>query len=317
MRALVTGAAGHIGTWVVRTLQEAGWTVLGIDQKPCEDGVESLRLDVRDANRVAQAARGMDAIFHLAMQHTQHLRGDAAEAALRDVAIGGLESVVEAARLHRARLVLTSTAATVGDARDPRRPPNEEAWNTTPLTPYTKAKIAAEQRLWEFEGLDAVAVLPGMTIGPDDPHGGEANARVLQMMRSARLPVAFEGGLNVADVRDIARGHVLAAEKGKPGQRYLLGGTNLTFKELWTAVRQVRGMGKARFTVPRAPLVAGVGLYERALRFAGQRPLVTREQLSGRIGTYAYVDDTRARRELGHTSRPLDQTLRDLATWSR
>ena len=316
MRALVTGAAGHIGTWVARTLRDAGWEVVGLDQKPCEPGIESVRVDVCDANRVARAAQGVDAIFHLAMQHAQHLKGEAAEAALRDVAIGGLESVVEAARLNDARLVVTSTAGAVGEVRDPRRPPNEEIWNPNPVTPYTKSKIAAERRLWEFEGVDAIAVLPGMTVGPDDPHGGHSNARILQMMRRARLPVAFEGGLNVADVRDIARGHLLAFEKGESGQRYLLGGTNLTFKELWTEIRKVRGLGKARFTVPRGPLVAGVGLYERAARLARQRPFVTREQVAQRIGSYAYVDDSRARRDLGYASRPLDETLRDLARWA-
>lgn len=315
MRALVTGAAGHIGTWVSRTLRDAGWDVLGLDQKPCP-GIEAVRVDVCDANRVVRAAEGADAIFHLAMQHARDLRRDTAEAALRDVAIGGIESVVEAARQNGARLIVTGTAGAVGEARDPRHPPDEEGWNPSPVTPYTKAKIAAERRLWEFEGIDAIAVLPGMTIGPDDPHGGHSNARVLQMMRRARVPVAFEGGLNVADVRDVARGHLQAFEKGRPGQRYLLGGTNLTFKELWSAVRAVRGMSKARFTVPRAPLVAGVGLYERAARLAKQRPFVTREQVAQRIGSYAYVDDTRARNDLGYTSRPLAETLRDLQRWS-
>ncbi len=319
--ALVTGTAGYVAGWVARTLLQDGWDVRGLDvavHPPGHiegEGFEPLRGDVRDHDVVAKSARGVSAVFHLAM-----LDGSGRESAeeVVSLALDGLDAVLAAVREEGVRLVYTSSAAAVGETDDPGRPCDEDDWNDLAVTPYQRAKVEAERRLWERAAdVDAVAVLPGMAIGPRDPTGTPSNARIEQMYRRARLPIWFGGGLNAVDVRDVARGHVLAFEKGTRGRRYILGGTNLTFRELLETVRVRRGLrGAPPFRLPDGPLLATVGAYERVVRAAGKRPIVTKVQLEKRLRRYLYLSNERARRELGFTPRPLVASIRDLLDWS-
>jgi dihydroflavonol-4-reductase len=323
--ALVTGSSGHIGGAIVRALLERGFRVRGLDLTLPPDGFlpyserfEPRIGDVRDQQVVSEAALGVDAVFHLAMKHLQHLSGAEAERELTAIAVEGLASVVEAARQTGARLVYTSTAGAVGETRDPDVPRTEDDWNDDPVTPYTKAKIAAERWLWEnAKDVHAVALLPGMTIGPHDPHQSASNGRIEQMYRRSRVPFWFSGGLNIVDVRDLAEAHMVAVERGQSGRRYLVGGHNLTFRELATELRRMRGQsGSPRLRVPDRALISMVGMYERAAKAGGQKPFVTARQVEKRLGNYAYIDNSRARAELGFQPRPLEQSLRDLLLWS-
>ena len=258
--AVVTGSSGHIGGWVARTLLDDGWVVRGVDvaRNPHRFRSESFHevvADVRDERAVTETVEDADAVFNLAMVHVQHLQGERAERELTDVAVEGLETLLRAVRKSGkpTRLVHTSTAGAVGETEDPLRPPDETQWNPDPITPYTKAKIAAERHLWaEGEDVDAVAVLPAMTIGPNDPGEGASNRRIEQMYRQARMPIWFRGGLNIVDVRDIARGQIQAYERGSRGERYLLGGADLEFRDLMLQLRRLRRLGGE----PRIPAAA-------------------------------------------------------------
>lgn len=324
--ALVTGSSGHIGGAVVRALLGRGFRVRGLDLAsppegflPYSERFEPRIGDVCDGRVVREAARGVDAVFHLAMKHVQHVSGADAERELTNIAVEGLRSAVEATRDNPgASLIYTSTAGAVGETRDAARPRTEEDWNDDPVTPYAKAKIAAERWLWENVGnVRAVALLPGMTIGPLDPHESASNGRIEQMYRRAWIPFWFSGGLNVLDVRDLADAQIAALERGKSGQRYLVGGHNLTFRELAALLRDLRnGSGSPPLRVPDRALVRAVGLYERVAKLGGQKPFVTARQVEKRMGAYAYVDNSRARADLGFVPRPLEESIVDLLRWS-
>ncbi|MEZ4222873.1 MAG: NAD-dependent epimerase/dehydratase family protein [Polyangiaceae bacterium] len=324
--ALVTGASGHIGGWVARTLLDNGFRVRGVDVAepprgffPYTERYEFLRGDVCDREAMRAAAKNVDAIFHLAMKHVQHVSGADAERELSQVAVGGLQSVLDAMRASpkRIRLVYTGTAGAVGETLDPARPRTETDWNEDPITPYAKAKIAAERELWTQSDVDAVALLPGMTVGPEDPGQSASNGRIEQLYRRASVPVWFTGGLNVLDVRDLARAQLNAFERGRSGQRYVIGGDNLTFRELSTTLRRLRGLrGRPWLRVPDRSLIAAVRTYEAVALRTGQKPFVTARQLENRLHSFAYLDSSLAVRELGFSPRTLDQTLRDLLKWS-
>jgi len=320
-RALVTGSAGHIGGLVVRELLEAGWEVRGLDVAPHagtrrpwfdHEAFTALTADVREAPAVRDAADGCEAIVHSAM-----LLWTGAEDPdeVRSVGHDGLSAVLSAARTHDCAFVHTSSAAAVGEVPLGSAPADESRWNARPITPYTRTKTEVERRLWaERQDLRAVAVLPTMTVGPHDPGPTPSNARILGMLRRPASPVWFDGGLDVVDARDVARGHVLALERGRPGERYLLTGTRLTMRELLVAVRRSRGLsGAPRIRLPGRALVAAVTAAEGLAGLAGRRPPVTAAQLRHRLRLAAWQDGSRARAELGHRPRPLAETLSDLA----
>lgn len=318
-RALVTGSAGHIGGLVVRALLERGWEVRGLDvaTHPRHPWLEDaaftpLRADVRDAPAVRDAADGCEAILHCAM-----LLWTGAEDPdeVRSVGHDGLTAVLAAARAHECFLVHTSSAAAVGEVPLGAPPADESRWNERTVTPYTRTKTETERRLWSERGdLRAVAVLPTMTVGPHDPGPTPSNARILGMLRRPRSPVWFAGGLDVVDARDVATGHLLALERGAPGRRYLLTGTRLTMRELLVAVRAARGVpGAPPIRLPGRALVAAVAAAERLAAVGGRRPPVTADQLRHRLRMAAWPDGRRARDELGYASRPLAETLADLA----
>jgi dihydroflavonol-4-reductase len=285
VRALVTGSSGHIGRWVVRLLRERGFAVRTFDRQEGQD--------VRDAALLDKAARGVDVIFHLAMQHWS---GRESPAEIEAIAHEGLRNVVAAA--DGAKIVHTSSTAAVGESASPT-PLDERTWNDDPITPYTRAKVSSERLLWELAP-NAIAVLPAMTIGPDDPGPTASNARIVAMQRRGWF--WFPGGLNIVDVRDVAEGHLAAFERGRAGERYILGGKNLEYRDLMTMVRGRRPPVR----IPTRALLTAVSIYER---FAGDKPFVTSAQLRKRIGAYAYYSSEKARRELGYAARALDETL--------
>lgn len=322
--AVVTGSAGHLGSNLVELLRGSGWRVRGVDLRPHPDrlshgpagapALEAIRADVGDRGALVKACQGADVVFHMAMAYAAGPRPELVE--LARVGVDNAIAAVEASG-GATRLVLTSSTATVGDTADPEHPRDEGHWNSAAVTGYQQGKIAAERRLWsrvQAGDLDAVAVLPAMTVGPGDDRLTASNARIRAMLRYARVPVWFPGGTGLVDVRDVARGHVLAAERGASGQRYILNAANLTFRELMTAVRRVRGLrGAPPVRLPERPLLLGVGVFEAACRAVGREPFVGREQLRSRLCNYAWFDSGRARAELGWSSRPVADTLRDTA----
>ncbi len=328
-RALVTGAAGHIGGWVTRLLLERGVSVTALDRRPVN--VEALRHpshgaslraitgDVRkpDALKRALDVGPPDAIFHLAMELWT---GTESPSELTSIAVDGIDILLDvvASMSPSPRVVYTSSCATLGVSRDPTAPCTERDRAQHASTPYVAAKLAAEarlrERLEEARDVDVVTTLPSMTIGPRDPRGTPSNRRVAAMLKSWWNPLTLAGGLNVVDVRDVALGHLQAFDHGATGARYILGGHNLTFAELTRACQRAAGWrALPPVSLPARLLLPGVRAVQALTTRLGRRPFVTTEQVEQRIGRYAFVDHSLASEQLGYRPRALAETLRAVA----
>jgi dihydroflavonol-4-reductase len=278
MRAYVTGASGFIGGHVARELREQGAEV--------RDGF----VDVLDSAGLERVMDGCDVVFHVAALYSF----DAPSADLERVNVEGTRRVLDAsARAGVGRVVVTSSSGTCGPVAG--RPATEEdepaSWELE--VPYKRTKLAAE-RLALAAG--AVAVNPTTPVGDGDwrptPTG-----RMIAGVATGRFRAYLDMGLNVVDVRDVARGHVLALERGRPGERYLLGGVDLALAELFAAVADLAGRARPHLRIP----------YSLAWTAARAGLLNRNELLLARLP--AYFSSEKARRELGYSPGPVEPAL--------
>jgi dihydroflavonol-4-reductase len=283
VRVYVTGASGFIGGHVVRELRAAGHEV----------GDEWI--DLLDRERLARAISGCDAVFHLAALYSY----DAPASEHERVNVEGTRVVVELCReLGVGRLVHTSTCATCGPVAG--RPATEEDsppdWELT--VPYKRTKLEAERIVLDAarDGLDAVVVNPTTPVGDGDRFP-TPTGRMIEGVASGRFRGYLDTGVNVVDVRDVARGHLLALEHGRPGERYLLGGVDLTLRELFGAIADLAGRPRPRVRVP----------YAAAQALARARIASTEEVALARLPMY--YSWAKAARELGYSPGPVEPAL--------
>jgi len=285
VRVFVTGGGrGFIGGHVVRALEEAGHEVV-------RDVV-----DVRDRKALVRAFRGVEAVCHVAALYS--FTAPAVE--IEAVNVEGTANVIEACRAAGIRrLVHTSSAATCGPV--PGRQATEEdgppEWEL--VVPYKRTKLEAERLVLaaSADGLDAVCVNPTTPVGEGDTAPTPTGAMV-RGVASGRFRASLRGaGLNLVDVRDVARGHVLALERGVAGERYLLGGTDVTLAAAFALIARAAGRRPPRLQLPYAAalLLARLGLAN------GQE--VTLARLP------AWFSSAKAERELGYRASPLEPAL--------
>ena len=249
MKVYVTGATGFVGGHVARELRERG------------ADVRDERVDLLDGERLARVVDGFDAVVHAAALYSY----EAPAAEFERVNVEGTRNVVEACTRRRVRrLVHTSTAGTCGpvpgraatEADDP--PP----WEL--VVPYKRTKLAAERLVLAAaaDGLDAVVVNPTTPVGEGDRKPTPTGRMIAGVARGRLRGYVATTGLNVVDVRDVARGHALALERGATGERYLLGGANIPLRELFAAIADLAGRRRPLLRVPyalaRAAAAAGV-----------------------------------------------------------
>jgi dihydroflavonol-4-reductase len=313
VRALVTGAAGFIGSHVVAELVRAGAEVRALDRAPASDrgrfppaGVEPVEADVLDRDALLRAMRGCDAVFHLAAVYS-YSRAHAR--AMQAVNVGGTRAVLDAAaRAGVRRVVHTSSCATCGPvagraATEADSPPSWEL-----AVPYKRTKLEAERLALAAarDGLDVIVVNPTTPVGPGDRHPTPTGKMVADVARGRARTYLLGGALNVVAVQDVAAGHARAFERGRCGERYLLGGENLSLREVF-------GRPAPRVGVPWAVAYAAARAGEAALRPFGREPslLVVDEVRLARLPMT--FDDAKARSELGHASRPAREALASAA----
>ena len=312
MKALVTGASGFIGTHVVAALAAAGHEVRAFDRRaPAEvpAGVETVAGDVRDADALARAAQGCDAVFHLAALYS-YARAHAR--AMQAVNVEGTRAVLDAAaRSGVRRVVHTSSCATCGPvagraATEADEPPGWEL-----AVPYKRTKLEGERLALDAarDGLDVVVVNPTTPVGPSDRRPTPTGKMVADVARGRARAYLSGAALNVVAVEDVAAGHLRAFEHGRSGERYLLGGENLSLREVFAIVARAADRRPPRIGVPWALAHGAARAGDGALRLVGREPslLVLDEVRLARLPMT--FDDTRARRELGHASRPAEQAL--------
>jgi dihydroflavonol-4-reductase len=279
MKTYVTGASGFIGSHVARQLREQG------------ADVRDDWIDLGDRERLREAIRGCDAVFHLAALYSY----DASAAEHERVNVEGTRAVVELCReLGVGRLVHTSTCGTCGPVRG--RPATEDdgppAWELE--VPYKRTKLEAEQIVLEAanDGLDAVVVNPTTPIGDGDRFP-TPTGRMIEGIATGRYRAYVGSGINLVDVRDVARGHVLALEEGRRGERYLLGGVDLTLEEVFGAVAELAGRPRPRVRIPQAAArgLAWAGIANRQEVVLARMPM--------------YFSWEKAERELGYRPGPV------------
>jgi dihydroflavonol-4-reductase len=313
----VTGATGFVGGHVARQLAERGdevrITFRDRDRLRHVDRleVEAVRADVLDRASVRRAVRGCEVVFH-----TAGFVGTRPRDRLWQVNALAPRVVVEAAAMEGVRRVVhTSSVAAIGTA-----PPGEVADETCVYRPgefglaYGDAKHEGEVEALAAgarTGVEVVVVNPAYVLGvPVDPsQPGETSTRVIGNFMLGRLPAVVDGATNVVDVEDVAAGHLLAAERGEPGQRYVLGGYNLTWVDLIDRLAVAADMRRPLAVLPRE-----VGALARAQAGLGVRWPVAPEAFGLMAQSWRY-SSRKAKRELGYRTRPLDATIRRTVKW--
>ncbi len=322
-RVLVTGAAGFIGSALTRHLLQRRAQVVAMVEPGSDtanlDGldVEQVTADVRDAPAVRRAVKGATGVFHAAALYrfwTEDPRTFA------DVNVGGTRNVLAAAGEEGvARIVYTSTVGTLGLRGASRRDPVDEGSHADIphlFGHYKQTKYVAEHEALRAaaEGLPVVLVQPTTPVGPGDVAPTPTGSTVLAYL-NGRMPAFVDTTLNVVDVDDVAAGHVLAAERGRTGRSYILGGENLALSEVFALLAAETGLAAPTRRVPVSVAVAAASVSElvegRLLRRPPSIPLEGARMST----THMAFDDARARTELGYSSRPAAEALARAARW--
>jgi len=321
--ALVTGATGFVGSAVARALLAEGHRVKAM-VRPNSDrrnlaglDAEPVTGDLDDPASLAPALRGCTALFHVAADYRLWAR-DPSEIIRANVE-GTLNLKREALAAGVERIVYTSSVAALRVAG--ATAPVDETATLLPeeaIGAYKRSKTMAERAVEQMilrDGLPAIIVSPTTPIGPRDIRP-TPTGRILLDAARGRIPAFVDTGLNFVHVDDVAAGHLLAFEKGRIGERYILGGENLTLQQLLATIAELAGRKAPRLKLPRAPLMPLAFVAERVAHLTGKEPLLTLDGL--RMSRYhMFFTSAKAERELGYRSRSYREGVADALTWFR
>jgi len=321
-KAFVTGATGFIGASLVRELLERNCEVRvlvrpGSDRRNL-DGleVEFRQGDLRDGESLVNALSGCDTLFHAAADYRLWTRNPAAMYAVN---VDGTRSILDAAlKSGVSRVVYTSSVGTLGNPGN-GTPGTEE----TPVSfeemvgHYKKSKFLAEREAERFlkRGLPLVIVNPSTPVGRLDIKPTPTGKIIVDFL-NRKMPAYLDTGLNLIDVEDCARGHVLAAEKGRVGEKYILGNDNLTLREIFALLEEISGLPAPRLKLPYTPILLAAHVNEALSRITGREPLIPLAgvQMAGKL---MYFDSSKAVRELGLPRNPVRLALEKAVEWFR
>lgn len=319
MKTLVTGASGFLGSHVARQLVARGEDVRVLmrasstNRAIADLSLEYVTGDLRDPASLDRAMKGVKRVFHVAADYRLWARR---KQEIYDSNVGGTKNVLEAAkRAGVEQLIYTSTVATI--AVDRPQHPNEftDAKLEEMVGHYKRSKWMAEQEALNAAkaGLPVIVVMPTTPVGPWDWKPTPTGKIILDFL-NGKMPGYVETGLNFVGVEECAAGHLLAAEKGKVGERYLLGGENLTLKELLDALSKITGLPVPRLKIPHG-LALGVAYLNTVFsRLIGREPGIPVEGV--KIARHMmFVDCTRAKRELGFKAGPVSAALERAVRW--
>jgi nucleoside-diphosphate-sugar epimerase len=315
MRYFVTGATGFVGGRVARQLREVGHEVRALVRDPSRAGdlaalgVELHAGDIRDPSTLERPMEGVDGVFHLAAWYK--LGSDEAAYA-QSINVTGTRNVLRLVeRLGVPKAVYTSTVAVFSDTHG-QLVDESYRYDGPALSEYERTKHAAHYEValpMIAEGLPLVVVMPGVVYGPGDR--SPLHDLLIQYLRG-RLPVVPKGTRYCwGHVDDIARGHVLAMEKGRTGESYILAGEPYGLIEALELAEGITGIKAPRLRLPAAPLRAVASLVERLERYVPLPATYRSDSLRSGAGVTFIARSDKARRELGWTCRPLEVGLRE------
>jgi dihydroflavonol-4-reductase len=323
MKALVTGATGFIGGNVARELVKQGYKVRALVRK--SSNVKFLRGvdlelaegDLLDIASLENALEGCDYLFHVAAMYAFWARNPKL---IYETNVQGTNNMLTAAKTQGIKkIVYTSSESVVGIDSDCMTG-NEDMQNSLDRIPsdYKKSKFMAESLVFKMsrEGLPVVVVNPTTPVGPFDIKPTPTGKIVLDYL-NRRMPACVNTGLNVVDVEDVARGHILALEKGRTGARYLLGNKNLTLYEILLILENITGIKAPRFTIPIwCALSAGYvdEFVEGKILRRSPRIPVSAVKASRH---FRYFDCSKAVRELGLPQTPVETSFQKAVVWFR
>ncbi len=318
---LVTGASGFVGSAVARALSRRGAKLRLLVRKTSprdnlkDIAAEVIEGDMRSRADMDRAVQGIRSLFHVAADY--RLWAPDPEEIVRNNR-AGTEAVMEAALAAGIeRVIYTSSVATLkpGTAEVPSDE-TEALTEETAIGAYKRSKVVAErlvERLVKERGLPAVIVNPSTPIGPRDIRP-TPTGRIIVEAASGRMPAFVDTGLNLVHVDDVAAGHLLAHKKGRIGERYILGGENVSLKDMLAKVAALSGRAAPTVRLPRAPLYPLAVGAEAIAMITKKEPMLTVDALR-MARHHMFYSSAKAKAELDYVARPYGEALSDAVAW--
>jgi len=322
MKTFITGATGFIGASIVRELLKDGREVRALVRAGSDISnlagldVEQWKGDLQDGDSLRQGLKGCDVLYHAAADYRLWTRDPRQ---MYRINVEGTRAVLEAALENGlSRVVYTSSVGTLGNPGN-GTPGTED----TPVAlsdmvgHYKKSKFLAEREAESFvgRGLNLVIVNPSTPIGPLDIKPTPTGKIIVDFL-NRKMPAYLDTGLNIIAVEDCARGHILAERKGRVGEKYILGDTNLTLRDILGLLEEITGLAAPRVRLPYTPILLAAYVNEGLARITGWEPLIP---LAGvqMAAKFMFFDSAKAVRELGLPQTPVKDALRRAVEWFR
>jgi dihydroflavonol-4-reductase len=319
MKALVTGSNGLIGANLIRVLIAGGHRVRAFlrvtsDRRSLQDlPVEIVSGDVLDLDSLCNAARGCDVVFHAAALFSY---SGTSAVELERLAVEGTVNAIKAAHTQRVkRVVLTSSSVLMGSSNRPLVHNEEDRLDEQENVPYIRAKELQERAAVnqaDALGVEMVTVCPTVTVGPHDYRLGPSNGIIVSYLDDVSK-ATYPGGCNIVSARDVAKGHLLAAQKGISGERYLLGSENLRWPVIHSLIAELCGIPGPGWEANHTVSLLAATAWEFASKLTRTAPLTTRSQ-ARMVGRYYWYEHQKAAR-LGYRPRPARAALAEAIAW--
>jgi dihydroflavonol-4-reductase len=321
-KTLVTGATGFVGRAVVEALLARGREVRVLARRPQHKSLQGLDVeivqgDLTEPASLAAAMRGCSRLFHVAADYRLWVPNPAEMYATN---VTGTRSVLQAAfEAGLERVVYTSTVGALGNPGD-GTPGNED--NPVSLADmvghYKRSKFLAEQVALEFvtRGLPLVVVNPSTPVGPWDARPTPTGQMIVDFLRG-KIPAFLNSGLNIIHVQDVAQGHVLAEDRGRVGEKYILGHQNLTLAEIFARLADLSSVKAPRWRLPYYPVLGLAYANEVWSTWITRRPPMIPLTAVKMAKKFMFFDSQKAVQELGLPQTPVDQALQDAIQWFR
>ena len=322
MKTLVTGATGFMGSSLVRELLKDGVETRVLVRENSDtrniDGLDVERVygDIRDGESMKAALKGCDTLYQTAALYVFWVPDNKA---FYDINVEGTKTALNAALEQGIeKVVYTSTIGAIGFS-GADKPGNEDTeynlWDTG--NHYSRSKYLGEVEAKRFceKGLQLVIVNPAGVIGVRDIKPTPTGQMIVDVI-NGKMPGYIDGGMNFVDVEDVARGHILAAQKGRIGERYILGNENLPFKDYFELVGEVAGVEPPKRKMPY-PLAITMAYGFQLLSAITRKPPLMTPSMIRMSGSHAYFDCSKAVNELGMPQTPIRTTIEKAVSWFR